>query len=168
MENKTKLRIKIKEIRKTLDIQSKSRIISEKIRSDNIFKNSQNIMLFYPTKYEVNLLNLICAQKTFYFPKVHGNDLLVCPNCQEFTKSKLGIYEPTSEAVNPNILDLIIVPALAVDSEHYRLGYGGGYYDRFLGRHTGTKTLTPIFKEFIIDKLPKYNSDIKIDYIISD
>lgn len=168
MENKTELRIKIKEYRKTLDIQTKSRIICEKIRAHYIFKNSKNIMLFHPTKFEVNLLDLISPEKNFYFPKVDGKNLLVCPNCGKFTKSQFNIYEPCSAAISSDILDLVIVPALAVDRENYRLGYGGGYYDRFLGKHPQLISLTPIFKEFIIDKLPRYDLDCKIDYIIND
>ena len=46
--------------------------------------------------------------------------------------SNFGIKEPCSEPVAPDILDLIIVPALMVDKNGYRLGYGGGFYDRFL------------------------------------
>ena len=168
MENKTELRNKLKQLRKELDISDKSKIISEKIKASEIFQNSEHIMLFYPTKYEVNLLDLLDENKTFYFPRVDGDNLLVCPNCSEFIKSDFNIYEPCSEPVSPDILDLIIVPALAVEKAHYRLGYGGGYYDRFLGKYPNIPTLTPIFKEFIRDELPKYDYDIKINYICSD
>lgn len=168
MESKTELRAKFKSIRRTLDISFKSKIISEKIQAASCFKEANHIMLFYPTKYEVNLLDMLNLDKTFYFPKVDGANLLVCPACADYKKSCLNILEPCSNPVSPEILELIIVPALAVDSERYRLGYGGGFYDRFLSKYPEIKTLTPIFKEFIVDKLPKYNSDIKIDYIISD
>jgi len=168
MKNKIELRNKIKLIRKTFDINAKSTIITENIRHTSIYKNAQNIMLFYPTKYEINLLKLLNDEKNFYFPKVYGEDLLVCPNCGEFKKSVFNINEPCSSPVNPAILDLIIVPALAVDKENYRLGYGGGYYDKFLAKYPDITTITPIFKEFILDELPKNKFDIKIDYICSD
>ena len=168
MQNKTELRTKIKEIRKTLDIKTKSYIISEKIKSSKIYIDAKNVMLFYPTKYEVDLLDLRFGDKKIYFPRVTADSLLVCPDNNCFIKSDFNIQEPTSEPVDPNILDLVIVPALAVDKKHYRLGYGGGYYDRFLVKYSNIKTLTPIFKEFIFDELPKNNFDIKIDYIFSD
>ena len=168
MQNKTELRTKFKELRKTLDIKIKSHIILEKIKLSEIYSNAQNVMLFYPTKYEVDLLDLRFGDKKIYFPKVDGENLLVCPDNNDFIKSDFNILEPTSEAVDPNILDLVIVPALAVDKNHYRLGYGGGYYDRFLAKYSKIKTLTPIFKESIIDELPKNSYDIKIDYIFSD
>ena len=168
MKNKTEIRNEIKEQRKQLDISKRSKYITERIKHSEIFQKSQHVMLFYPTKYELNLLGLLEEKKHFYFPKVVGDDLLVCPNCENFTKSEFNIYEPNSDPINPKILDLIIVPALAVDKDNYRLGYGGGYYDRFLGKYPQVTTLTPIEKEFICDKLPKYDYDIKIDYIISD
>ncbi|MBQ7450370.1 5-formyltetrahydrofolate cyclo-ligase, partial [bacterium] len=63
----------------------------------------------------------------------------------------------------------IIVPALSVDKNHYRLGYGKGYYDRFLNNFSVLpKTLTPIFSELIIEKLPRESHDKKIDIIITD
>lgn len=168
MKNKAELRIKIKEYRKALDIQTKSRIISGKIRISKVFQKSKNILLFYPTKYEVNLLDLISENKNFYFPKVKGHELLVCPACEEFEKSSFNIMEPCSKPVKPDIIDLVIVPALAVDKDNYRLGYGGGFYDRFLAEYNNLTTLTPIFKEFIFDELPKCDYDIKINYVISD
>jgi 5-formyltetrahydrofolate cyclo-ligase len=168
MKNKTELRTKIKNMRKTLDVKSKSKVICHRILCSQIFVSSKNVMLFYPTKYEVDLLELLNCDKNFYFPKVHGEELLVCPNCEEFKKSALGIMEPCSKPVDSSILDLIIVPALAVDMGHYRLGYGGGYYDRFLKNIKNATTITPIFKEFIFDELPKSEYDIKINYIYSD
>ena len=168
MENKTELRRKFINIRKSLDTKTKSKTILEKIKLTDAFVSAKNVMLFYPTQYEVDLLDLCCENKNLYFPRVEGDNLLVCPDNNDFVKSKLNIYEPTSPPINPNILDLVIVPALAVDKNHYRLGYGGGYYDRFLAKYNKIKTLTPIFKELIVDELPKNNYDIKIDYIFSD
>lgn len=168
MKNKIELRTKFKSIRKTLDICGKSKIISKKIQSLPIFQGAEHVMLFYPTKYEVNLLDMLSLDKKFYFPKVDDKKLLVCPACEKFEKSDMNILEPCSSPVSPEILDLIIVPALAIDLENYRLGYGGGYYDRFLSQYYNIQTVTPIFKEFIVDKLPRFSTDIKIDYIVSD
>ena len=167
MKNKTELRTKIKADRQLLNIEEKSNIIVEKIRKNNNYISAKHVMLFYPMKYELNLLDLLEDEKVFYFPKVSQTDLVVCPNNNNFEKSKLNIMEPCSNPINPELLDLIIVPALAVDKYNYRLGYGGGFYDRFLAKYPNIKTLTPIFKEFIFDEIPHNNYDIKIDFIIS-
>lgn len=164
--DKANLRIKAKNIRKTLDIESISREICKKIRNHDIYKSSKNVMIFYPMKYEINLLGLLGDNKNFYFPKVQCKDLCVCPYSPNLKKSELNIYEPCTEPVNPEILDLIFVPALMVDKEKYRLGYGGGFYDRFLSKYPEIKTIVPVAKEFIIEKLPHDNFDIKADDII--
>lgn len=167
MENKTDLRARIKEQRKSLDIIRTSETIKKKILTHPAFMKAQHVMLFYPLKYEINLLELLNENKNFYFPKVKGKNLLVCPNCEKFDKSCLNINEPCSEPVSPEILDLIIVPALAVDKAYYRLGYGGGFYDRFLAENRTVTTLTPIFKEFVLDKLPTEPFDRPITHIVT-
>jgi len=168
MENKTDLRTKFKAIRKTLNREVASRIITDKIRLHPAFINAENVMLYYPLRYEINLLRLMKEPKTFYFPKVDNKNLLVCPTCGEFKLSNLKINEPCSKPVDASILDLIIIPALAVDDKHFRLGYGGGYYDRFLHKNPNITTLTPIFKELITQNLPVEEFDIPIDIIITD
>lgn len=168
MENKTDLRIKIKRLRKDLDIGYKSHMICDKIKSWDVFIKANNIMLFYPVKYEINLLDLRECGKNIFFPKVDGNDLYVCPDYGIFEKSYFNINEPCSNPISPDILDLIIVPALAVDKSNYRLGYGGGFYDRFLALYPDIMTVTPICKEFIYEKLPTDNYDIPVNYVISD
>lgn len=167
MENKHDLRIKLKELRKTFDIENKSADIISLIRNLSVYKNAKDVMIFYPMKYEINLLDLLKDDKKFYFPRVDGKNLLVCPYNGQFEKSLLKIYEPCSNPVNPDILDLVIVPALAADKNNYRIGYGGGFYDRFLECYPNIKTLTPIFKEFIFDNIPHEEYDKKIDVIVS-
>jgi 5-formyltetrahydrofolate cyclo-ligase len=146
-----------------------SQIIVEKIKNLDIYKTSKNIMLFYPMTHEIDLRELTndCS-KNFYYPRVSGENLLVCPNNNEYIKSKFGVLEPTSNPVNPEILDLIFVPALAVDKNFYRLGYGGGYYDRFLQNYHLITTVTPIFKELTTEKLPTEDFDKPINYIVTD
>ncbi len=141
------------------------------IRNLAEYKNSENIMLFYPMKYEINLLGLLDDDKNFFFPKVDGSNLQVCPTTpdRKFVKSQMKIYEPCSNPVDKNCLDLIIVPALAVDKDKFRLGYGGGFYDKFLKEISPkTKTIVPIYHEFIIDELPRDEFDVPVDIITTD
>ena len=126
-------------------------------------------MIFYPLKYEINLLPLLEDDKKFYFPKVDGEELLTCPfeKGVEFQESSLHINEPCSNPVNSDILDLIYVPALAVDKHCYRLGYGGGFYDRFL-KGVKAKTVVPIYREFVVEELPHEDFDKHVDEIITN
>lgn len=167
---KTDLRIKAKAIRKSLPIGEISEKLVELIRNNPYYKKSQNVMLFYPTQDEVDLRALLSDDKTFYFPRVEGAVIVACPYCQgeKLEKSKFNILEPCSEPVDIKILDLVIVPALIVDNLGFRLGYGGGFYDRFLpDLSQNCKTICALPKELLVEKLPKEEFDIPVDEIIS-
>ena len=66
-----------------------------------------------------------------------------------------------------NIIDIVIIPALACDKNGYRLGYGGGFYDRFLKHFNGFK-LCCVPNCFLLDSVSPENYDIKVDLIITD
>jgi 5-formyltetrahydrofolate cyclo-ligase len=69
----------------------------------------------------------------------------------------------------PNLIDLIVVPALAYDLRGRRLGRGGGYYDRFLPRLRRNATLVGLaFDEQIIDEVPVNDADVAVDIVITD
>ncbi len=165
MKNKTDYRIYAKELRKTLDIFSISHALTEKIRNSDIYKSAKNVMLFYPTKYEVDLRDLIKDKKNFFLPKVNGENLLVCPYTENLEKSSFNILEPCSNPVSCDMLDLVIVPALMADKDGYRLGYGGGFYDRFL-KKCNAKTLTCVPKELLVETLPHDAFDVPVDAVI--
>jgi len=167
MESKTELRTKAKALRKTLDIEAISTGLANLVRRNDIYKNSNNVLLFYPTKYEVDLRALLEDNKKFYLPKVVGKDLVICPykNGDKLEKSNIGIFEPVTVPVDKSVLDLVIVPALMVDNKGYRLGYGGGFYDRFLQDFEGN-TLCAIPKELITNELPHDEFDIKVKQLI--
>ena len=169
MDNKFELRKNAKFIRKNLDIDFISEQIVSKIKIVENVKKSQNIMLFYPLKYEINLLELLNIEdKNFYLPRINDLNIECCPYKKGdiLKESVFKTKEPTTECVNPKILDLIFVPALIVDKNNFRLGYGKGYYDRFLEK-TNALTVVPIAKELIVECLPIEEHDKKIDFIIT-
>lgn len=168
MDSKINLRAKAKDIRKFLDIKNISAEAVGKIRQTEVYKSALNIMIFYPLKYEINLLDLLNDNKDFYLPKVSGSDIYVCPfNAGDtLVKSSFNIKEPCSNPVEASVIDLVILPALMADKEGYRLGYGGGFYDRFLEKNPNIKTILPIPKELFIDKLPYESFDKKADLVI--
>jgi len=168
MDNKTDLRIKAKNIRKTLDIENISKVLCQKIKLSDIYKNAENVLIFYPLPNEINLLELLSDDKNFFLPRINGENLEICPYKQGdiLKESSFKTKEPTSDAKNADILDLIILPALAADKNNYRLGYGKGYYDRLLSV-TKAKTILPISKELVFDKLPIENHDMPVDIVIT-
>lgn len=171
MLTKIELRNKAKEIRKTLDIKSISEKIITNISKLEIYQKAQHVMIFYPIGHEVNLLALMNDHKQFYLPKVDSDQLLVCPynKKDKLLVSSFKTHEPMTEPINPDILDVIFVPALMVDKYFNRIGYGGGFYDRFLSKNALKATkIVPIPSAQIIEKIPEENFDEKINVIICE
>lgn len=168
--DKNELRCYAKNIRKDLDIDELSTYFVNRIRNLSIYKNSTDIMLYYPINTEINLCKLTDdVGKNFYLPKICQNNLDVClwnPE-QKLCLSVCKTFEPCTKPVNPQKIDLVIVPALMVDKKGYRLGYGGGFYDRFIdsfGQYFHTLSVIP--KELYIENLPVESHDKKIDTVI--
>ncbi|MDE6138522.1 MAG: 5-formyltetrahydrofolate cyclo-ligase, partial [Candidatus Gastranaerophilales bacterium] len=118
---KTDLRIRAKAIRRDLPICEISENLVKSVRKHSAYIKAKNVLLFCPTKYEVDLCQLLEDDKRFYFPRVKDKDLLICPYSKgdKLEMSCFNILEPCSKAVDVDILDLIIVPALLVDKEGY-------------------------------------------------
>ncbi len=168
MENKTCLRIWAKSLRKTLDTDKISNAIVKKIRSLDIYRTAKNVMIFYPLQFEINLLSLLEDSKNFYLPKVDGENLLVCPFKigERLVKSEFNVLEPLSIPVSSDIPEVVFVPALAVDKNNFRLGYGGGFYDRFL-ESSKAYSIVPVSEKLIVEKLPVDEFDIPVDCVIT-
>lgn len=165
--NKQQLRCWAKELRKNVNNDSLSKKLVDKLKETDEYKQASHIMLFYPLTYEVNLLEIIDDHtKEFYLPKIVGDDLVCCHfrKDDELSFSCFKTKEPVSEP-SDIIPDLVIVPALVVDKNNYRLGYGGGYYDRFLAKFN-CKTIVCIAREFLIDTIYPEKFDVPIDKVI--
>lgn len=171
MLTKIELRKKAKEIRKSLDMEKISERIVVKIKTLDIYKNAKHVMLFYPLKNEINILPLLEDNKNFYLPKIEGEDMLICPYKigDEMSISSFKTKEPISKPVNPEILDIIFIPALMVDKSFHRLGYGKGFYDRFLSKNGLNATkIVPIANELITNKLPADGFDKTFDIVLDE
>ena len=148
--------------------------IVEKIKNWDLYKSSKNIMIFYPLAEEINLLPLAeDKNKNFYLPKCTKDNSLTAhlfKDKNELIENKFRIKEPKNEAINPEILDIVFLPALGADKFGNRIGYGKGYYDRFLAlEKIKAKKVLIIQSALISDVEIKADEfDIKYDYLISD
>ena len=170
MNNKQQLRTWAKEERKKFDMLKTSENLVRKLMDTEEYRQAKNIMIFYPKKDEVNLLALLEDEtKNFYLPKIQDKELLCCPykKGDELCESCFRTKEPTTSSVDKNLIDLVIVPALAVDKKGYRLGYGGGYYDRFLADVNNVIKLVCIPKDFILETIYPEQYDIQISFVIT-
>ncbi|MDA9598597.1 5-formyltetrahydrofolate cyclo-ligase [Candidatus Pelagibacter sp.] len=131
---------------------------------------------YYPYNYEIDVLKILeKLEKKNYsisFPKIGDNNKMSFYQWSFKDPLSINIYgipEPISKKkVNPEIL---LVPLVAFDSKLNRLGYGGGYYDRYISRQQHDKKIIKIGLGFSfqkIDKLPINQYDKKLDYIITE
>lgn len=175
---KKRLREEYKVIRSKIENKKeKSKVIFNKIIKNDIFKEAKTIAIYKNIKSEVDTTELIKYSlnmgKIIALPKVEENELKfykINSICENLEKSKFGIEEPRKEIgnfVENNIIDLVIVPGICFDLEKNRLGFGKGYYDRFL-KQKDFKTIGICFDEQIVKGLPIDNNDVKVKRIITD
>lgn len=153
---------------KEFDKSKCSKELIELLKKSVEYQKAKNIMIFYPLKKEINLLPLLEDEsKNFFLPKVDGKNLLCCPYKKEdeLCSSCFKTLEPQTQAVDKNSIDLIIVPALCCDKHNYRLGYGGGFYDRLLKNYVG-KTIICLPKELIVESIFPESYDIAVGKVI--
>lgn len=144
-EEKKVLRNKILEIRDSLNNNEKelidNKIFNELINTD-LYKRSINIFIYISFSNEINTRNIIEKafkdKKNVFIPKVYKDDKLMkaikLNSIDELKKNSMGILEPIDDSnyIEKENIDLIVVPGVVFDKECNRIGYGGGYYDRYL------------------------------------
>ncbi len=178
MPSKEKVRRKLILIRKKRYFSVDTNFFKPLIRIINK-KKKRNIYLYYPSNYEVDTLKLFNAIRqrrdvSTSLPVISSNGKM------KFFKWKLneslkvnnyGFLEPVKKN-KANAPDLILVPLVAYDKFHNRLGYGKGYYDRFLKKHTKNKknplTIGLAFSFQKYKKIPISKHDVKLDYVLTE
>ena len=173
---KEELRKTFREQRNSLtDKTKKSQMITQNIISSPIFQKASVVMLYRGAKGEVetDVLWQICKEqgKTCVFPKCVSKTEMIAvlaESEEDFSVSGFGILEPTSdEAFQKEQIDLIIVPALAFDRNHYRMGYGGGYYDRYLVGYQGV-SVGLCFSELLVSSVMPNGWDIPVSFVVTE
>lgn len=129
------IRRKYKEKVNSLDISTVKELsskICERIKDSPEFKMAKNIMIYKAKGNEVDLSELEKEDKVFSYPVCLDNYQMkaVIPDDNEFKINQYGIYEPVGKEMKD--IDLIICPLICFDEDLNRIGYGKGYYDRFL------------------------------------
>jgi len=103
-------------------------------------------------------------------PSTHEMDFYIFSDYSELEIVYMELLEPIPEKtiyVSPQGIDLLIVPGVVFDKTGYRIGYGGGYYDRYLPYYGG-QTMAFCFKEQMVAKVPKDTYDYPIDCILTE
>ena len=143
------------------------------IRTMPVWQQAQHILCYWslpdelPTHESVN--QWLADGKNIYLPRVKGDDLEIVPYHGALSlddNNKFHIGEPVGEAVGPSCLELIIVPAVALDEKRNRLGRGKGFYDRLLSTtHCPTIGVACDFQ--LVDEVPVEPHDRPLDCVVT-
>lgn len=175
--NKSSIRKKILLLRKKN--YSKNLTISPLNFFNFLRKNKikfKNVGGYYPFNYEINILNILeLLEKKNYIislPRVAKNNKMNFfhwSSKDPLKINKYGIPETTSnKKVFPNLL---LIPLVGFDNKLNRLGYGGGYYDRYLSKVKDINKIVKIgmgFSYQMVKNIPVNKYDIKLDYIFTE
>lgn len=163
------------------EIERRSKNVTKNIKEVSFYRKAKTIMAYYPLKGEVDILGMIREEFTkreFCFPVIDMEKRNLLPYWiynldTDFVVGPYGVREPNLKKAKLcaiKDIDLIFVPALAFDRNKYRLGRGGGFYDRFLRQRDSHTIVVGLAFDFqIVDVLPlNLPQDQSVDYIITD
>ena len=180
MQNKDRLRKKYFFIRKKKYFEIKSSFFNPLIKliKKKYKKRHVSLSSYYPASFEVNTLKLfetaLINKLRIFLPVLKGNNTM---HFHEWKKNdvlkinQFGMLEPAL-LLGHIVPDVMLVPLLAYDRKNNRLGYGGGFYDRYLNKYLKTNnnilTIGIAFSFQKHHKLPMSNNDVKLNYILTE
>ena len=150
--------------------------ISKKIMDSDYFKRAEQVLVFASSENEFDTRYIIerCRflYKRVFYPVCIDNagvmEFLKVESVGDLQYGMYNLLEPkqTCKKYIPKENDIVIVPALSVDTNGNRIGYGKGYYDRFLKDFNGI-SICPCYEEMMTDTLPTDENDIKINIFVT-
>jgi len=171
------------EVRRT--IRRKRRLLSEEECAEKskaiadrlvpILSNAESILFYAPVFGEVNLMPLavssMAGRKVVAFPKVAGDEILpvAVESVAELIPGYRGIPEPPLNRSRVlERVDVAVVPGVAFDLECYRVGWGKGFYDRFLSKWKVGVKVGVCFEFQVFDRLPREHFDVPVDFVVTE
>ncbi|GAA0071466.1 5-formyltetrahydrofolate cyclo-ligase [Clostridium sardiniense] len=166
--------------RDELDITVKEAMdnnIIEKLMMNETYKSARGIFIYIGFGSEINtkiiIREALNSGKEVYVPKVIKKDMILIKidSLENLVTSSYGILEPIGDKsdLDVNKLELIVMPGVAFDKSGNRLGYGGGYYDKFLEQNKiECKKIALSYDFQVLEKLEVEEHDIKVDLIITE
>jgi 5-formyltetrahydrofolate cyclo-ligase len=160
-------------------VLEKSQSIVERLFQLPQYNNAKILLFYLPYKNEIDTISAIkkswLNSKNILVPVCQPERKLLLSkllNLDELAVSKFGLYEPRIEhqrPMPPQEVDLAILPGVAFDFHGYRLGYGGGYFDRFLDSLRPDCPKIALAYDFqILNQLPVEEHDTKVDIILTE
>jgi 5-formyltetrahydrofolate cyclo-ligase len=177
-EEKQQLRQLCRQIRRDLGEEVRARAsqaICAQIERWEEFQHAQSLLAYLPIKAEVDLRPLLerHPEKHFALPRIlpeaEGRMVFHPYDPARLVRHPFGMDEPAADLplVPENEIELCLTPGLAYDRQGWRLGYGGGYYDRFLSRFTGV-SLGVVFQALLLESIPHGEFDVPVGWVVTE
>ncbi len=176
--DKNEVRQLIKNYRHELsdeDVKIQSRLIIDRLKKSDIYKRAENVFLYISYNREVDTYMLLsqCLKdsKKVYAPRVLSKtdmEFYHVSDEHDLVSGYMGIMEPSDSCEKVRARNgLFIMPGLAFDYDFHRIGYGGGFYDRYLSADNTFIKAALAFDFQVLDSIPYEEHDLKPDYIIT-
>lgn len=177
METKQNIRKQIFRLRGQVtdaQIHSGSLAVLNRLTATEAYKNARRIFTYVDFNHEVETHDLILRcwadGKDVAVPRVRGKDMdfYHLTDFDQLEPGYFGIPEPVRGEIVTWEDALMIVPGVAFDPDCHRVGYGQGFYDRYLSRHTGHPAIALAFSFQIVEAAPREATDILPDMVITE
>lgn len=181
MDAKTWLRLRLSAQRAALtacEIAQKSAAIAARVCALPAFLASQTVMVYLALSHEVQTTEIITVarrqHKRIVVPVIRGASLLAVAlpwDMAQVRRGPYGIREPRDPiaVIDPRAIDFVVVPGLAFDRWGGRLGFGKGYYDRFLSQLPTAASLCGVaFCVQMVSRVPQEAHDVCMSYVITE
>jgi len=156
------------------EIIEKSKKIQKKLFNSSEYKKAKIVMFYVSFDCEVDTFEMIkksLKNKKICVPVVQKDEIIpsIINDFKDLNKKNVfGISEPSKiNKINKKDIDLVIVPGVVFDKQNHRIGYGKGYYDKFLKDFNGKK-IGLAFDLQILEVIPRNEWDVKLDKVISE
>lgn len=175
MDKKT-LRAKIREQKRAMseeEIRERSEKLGQLFADSQLYREATTIYGYLPYNQEVRTVPMLERAlkdgKRVAVPKVYGDEMkfIYMTDLTQVEKGYAGIPEPVEDGpVAEDQTALVLMPGLAFDKEGHRIGYGGGFYDKFLAAEPNHPTLALCYEFQMVKELPTEEFDIPVDCVL--
>ena len=174
--DKKELRRQIREQKRAMneeEILARSEALGKLFRASQLYQQAKTIYGYLPYNQEVRTVPMleqaILDGKQVAVPKVIGDDMvfIYLTDMNQVEKGYAGIPEPiANEPIATDETALVLMPGLAFDPQGHRIGYGGGFYDRFLENEPNHPTLALCYEFQMLEHLETEAHDIPVDLVL--
>ena len=174
--DKTSLRKQIREKKRAMtpeEIEAASQKLCQLFLASELYRRAKTVYGYLPYNQEVRTVPMLeqalADGKRIAVPKVYGDEMkfIYLTDLRQVETGYAGIPEPVEDGpVADDPTALVLMPGLAFDNEGHRIGYGGGFYDRFLAAEPTHPTLALCYEFQMVQQLPVEEFDIPVDVVL--